>query len=295
MNYIILLGCIVSTAFGTISVPVTRIKGFQTAITDTQKMYEDYHRERLSDLFTDLPINLTNNNNLAYAGPLYFGTPLQLEGITDRSFIYDSGSGWLTVTGSDCSSCSDGYKMYDPANSTTSQEVISATTELDYGSAKLYGSTYSDRVCLTDDGSECVSDFEFFKIDRETGLQGLDGILGLSPDYDQNGPSFMGAMKSAGLIDKEVATFWINDGETASSYVTFGGVIDGSTTGKTYELSLDKANKTWWTVDLNKSVIFGLELTNTPKAIIDTGTSFLAISSTAYAHFENEMAGVPGV
>ena len=48
-------------------------------------------------------------------------------------------------------------------------------------------------------------------------------------------------------------------------------------------------------MDLNKSVIFGQSLTNTPKAIIDTGSSFLIISSTAYSQFENAMLGVPGV
>ena len=53
----------------------------------------------------------------------------------------------------------------------------------------------------------------------------------------------MGALKSKGLIDKETATFWINDEAVAPSSVTFGGVIEGSTTGETYELKLDRPNK----------------------------------------------------
>ena len=166
----ILLACFVSTAIGSLTVPITRIKGFQTAITETQKIYEESRQERLSDLYTEIPKNLTNNNNLAYAGPLYFGTPLQVDGSDERAFIYDSGSGWLTVTASDCSTCSAGYKCYNPSTSTTSKAVASDTYELDYGSASLHGSTYSDRVCLTEDETQCLSDFEFFKIDTESGL-----------------------------------------------------------------------------------------------------------------------------
>ena len=257
MNFIVLLSCLSSIAFGTISAPVKRIKGFQYPITDTQKLIYDSHREILSDLYTELPINLTNNMNMAYAGPVYFGTPLQVDGITERAFIYDTGSGWLTVTASSCSSCAAGYKMYDSSTSSTSKQVPSDTTELDYGSATLLGSTYSDRVCLSQDDGSCLNDFEFFVIDSETGLSGLDGILGLSPDYKSNGPSFMKALKSQSIIDNEIVTFWMNNDADGESYVTFGGVFEGSTTGDSYELKLDTANKSWWTVDLNDVEIFG--------------------------------------
>ena len=243
MNIILFLAFLLSEAFGSISVPVTRIKGLQSPLTDTQKLIEESHREILSDLYSELPINLTNNQNMAYAGPVYFGTPLQVEGITERAFIYDTGSGWLTVTSSSCSTCSTGYKMYDSSASTTSKQVASDTNELDYGSATLLGSTYSDRVCLTEDGGSCLSDFEFFVIEHETGLSELDGILGLSPDSNKNGPSFMGALKSQNLIDKEIVTFWMNNDADGDSYVTFGGVFDGSTTGDSYELKLDTSNK----------------------------------------------------
>ena len=49
----------------------------------------------------------------------------------------------------------------------------------------------------------------------------------------------------------------MNNDADGESYVTFGGVFEGSTTGDSYELKLDTANKSWWTVDLNDVEIFG--------------------------------------
>ena len=55
------------------------------------------------------------------------------------------------------------------------------TKKLDYGSASLKGTLETDNVCLDTTGDMCVSDFEFFMITQQTGLNGNDGILGLSP------------------------------------------------------------------------------------------------------------------
>jgi hypothetical protein len=42
---------------------------------------------------------------------------------------------------------------------------------------------------------QCVPSFQFFGILDQTGLEDLDGILGLSPDISSNGPSFIGNLK----------------------------------------------------------------------------------------------------
>lgn len=90
-----------------------------------------------------------------------------------------------------------------------------------------------DNVCLiSGDPSTCVNGFNFFMISSETGLYGLDGILGLSPSSNGNGPSYMWALYSQGLIAEPTATFWINDGNSESS-VTLGGLPPNSTVGET--------------------------------------------------------------
>lgn len=62
-------------------------------------------------------IDLNDNSNLAYTGPVYFGTPYQEP--STSTFVYDSGSGYLTVTGYNCTDCSNGYKYYNPNESST--------------------------------------------------------------------------------------------------------------------------------------------------------------------------------
>ena len=81
-------------------------------------------------------IELLNNSNLAYVGPVYFGTPLQ----TDQNyseFVYDTGSGYLTTTSTECSSCYTEY--YDSSKSSTARVSSTATKTLDYGTASLRG------------------------------------------------------------------------------------------------------------------------------------------------------------
>ena len=49
----------------------------------------------------------------------------------------------------------------------------------------------------------CVKDFEFYVITDEDGLNGNDGILGLSPIHEsQNGPSYVKELYEQGEIDE---------------------------------------------------------------------------------------------
>ena len=141
---------------------------------------------------------MLNNMNLAYTGPVYFGTPIQ-HNDNGAEFVYDTGSGYLTTTSTLCSSC--GSQYYDPSESTSFKVVQTQDMELDYGSANLVGKLASDRTCLSE--TTCVNDFEFFVITHQNGLTGYDGILGMSPaDEAQNGPSYVKALYDQGIIDR---------------------------------------------------------------------------------------------
>lgn len=87
-------------------------------------MVSDYHHAEISKNFSRLKalaspdehpdegekrklllkqqIELVNKQNLAYTGPVLFGTPLQTGGSTSN-YVYDSGSGYLTTTSTSCS------------------------------------------------------------------------------------------------------------------------------------------------------------------------------------------------
>jgi hypothetical protein len=91
----------------------------------------------------DLNITLTNSQDLVYTGPIYMGSDYQAGEV-----VYDTGSGWLTISSTGCYNC--GPIVYNPSLSSSSVEVSDDYTELKYGSATLYGYFYEDTVCLTD-------------------------------------------------------------------------------------------------------------------------------------------------
>ena len=103
---------------------------------------------------------------MVYTGPVYFGTPLQTSA-SQSSFIYDTGSGWLVTTSSECSGCTTKY--YDPSKSSSVKTVSSETQSIVYGSLSLEGYVDSDTVCLSKDDTTCASDFQFIVITKEDG------------------------------------------------------------------------------------------------------------------------------
>ena len=152
-------------------------------------------------------IDLVSKKNVAYTGPVFFGTPLQ--GSNSSVFLYDSGSGYLMVTESGCTTCTTQYlnttKSQSQANSTTY-----TATAIGYGSAKFAGYMASDLVCLSDynSGSTCVNGFDFFVTTKQSGMiSGVDGILGLGPPVKSNGPSYVQNLFLGGVIDAPIVSF----------------------------------------------------------------------------------------
>jgi hypothetical protein len=203
-----------------VTIPVKRTK-ISEHFTASQKHLNEFYTKRraereqmmlLGDHVGLLPVPLDNQYNLAYTGPVYFGTPLQTSD-PSSSFVYDTGSGVLTVTSTLCNKCKliPGQYYNPSASSTYKAESSSSETTLSYGSATLEGFYAEDNVCLDTSEAVCVPDFEFFVIESQKGLDNADGILGLSPDESTASLSYIRALKNAGVIDSELFTFWIND------------------------------------------------------------------------------------
>ena len=144
-----------------------------------------------------------------WTGPMYMG------GNTLMDVVYDTGSDWLVVEGSDCASCEG--NTYDTANSDGTPVQINATqSERNYGSASLTGYEYTDKVCIA--LGTCIEDFEFFLIDSQVGIaEPIDGILGLSRNNafhinqangNTSGPLYVEALHAAGTIDADKFSFY---------------------------------------------------------------------------------------
>ena len=105
----------------------------------------------------------------------------------------------MTTSSTSCTNCDDPY--FDQSASDTYTVVSEDLVTLEYGSATLEGYFVTDQVCLNKElwnqtpDYVCAEEFKFYMITEQVGLEGLDGILGLSPpDEAHNGPSYVKAL-----------------------------------------------------------------------------------------------------
>jgi len=222
-------------------------------------------------------------------GPVFFGTPLQTRLFS--SFIYDTGSGWLVVKDNECVDCD--FTYYDHVNSASYSKGYSNyyNDELNYGSASLKGYVGSDKVCLTTTNPDtCSENFGFFQITEETGLDGLDGILGFSPAVTNNGPSFMKSLHEDGKIDKMIASFFLSDADnkqSKASNVLLGGMDSEYYTGDVRVHDVDQKYNSWWSLEMTGLGINwdNAKSTKVSLAVIDTGTSLMYVPRTEFDVF----------
>ncbi len=101
------------------------------------------------------------------------------------------------MTGADCYRCLT--NAYNSSLSTTVKNGTFYKPDNGFGELKGAGLSVKDRTCLGGQ-NVCVDDFEFFVINRWTDearekLQKTDGVIGLAPDDDDNGPSFLTSLR----------------------------------------------------------------------------------------------------
>ena len=93
--------------------------------------------------------------------------------------LFDTGSDWLILEGKGCKSC-EGEDLYNPKKSESSKKISKEDSSREYGSASVYGSVYTDTVCVTT-SFLCLYDYPLFVAKEQTGLiEPLDGIVGLT-------------------------------------------------------------------------------------------------------------------
>jgi len=69
----------------------------------------------------------------------------------------------------------------------------------------------TDTMCTDPTQTDsCATGFGFFLIQSQTGLEGLDGILGFCPAETGNGPSYVSTLYGNGAIPEEAVSFNLN-------------------------------------------------------------------------------------
>ena len=142
---------------------------------------------------------------------------------------------------------------------------------------------------------------DFGEVTQEPGLAfafgRFDGILGLGYDtisVNRIVPPFY-RMIDQGLLDDPVFAFYLgdtnNDGD--ESEATFGGINEDRYTGDMVKIPLRR--KAYWEVDLD-AISFGDQTAeiDATGAILDTGTSLLALPSTLAELLNKEIGAKQG-
>lgn len=248
-----------------------------------------------------------------YVGPLSLG-----QAGTVLDVVYDTGSDWLAVEGSDCTSCEG-----DTFDGTASGVRLEPTqSERLYGSVGLTGYVYSDRVCI--DNTACVNDFEYFLISSQVGINGytglmepVDGILGMSrdivpPEYDYEiGPLFVKALSYAGYTQYNVFSFYL-EGPGDVSFIDFNGFMqDHIKDANDSKITWLKLKDDFYWASYCQGISFGRpglsdSEMDSPNAfgftggvevfsVFDTGTSFSLLPPSFWQSFTDTLVSVSGI
>ena len=140
--------------------------------------------------------------------------------LSKMDVIYDTGSDWLVIEGSDCTDCEGNtYNIGPGLDSGTASVLTGETVERSYGKASFTGKLYKDTVCIL--FSACIRDFEFFLIETQSGLkEPVDGIMGLARNKPQHlapekgnvtGPLYIEKLVEEGIISQNKFSFYIQE------------------------------------------------------------------------------------
>jgi len=146
--------------------------------------------------------------------------------------VFDLASMSYRKSGKDHRKCKS--TAYDLKLSQTVVPMANADDEhLDYGSAKLNGKMFTDRVCIDGNKTSCTN-FDFLALYQATGLDDTDGVLGLAvhPDKTKRNLSYVWQLKNKGIIDKAMVSFSVaGPNMDDQSYAIFGGLNENQIVG----------------------------------------------------------------
>jgi len=257
----------------------------------------------------------------AYFGDVQLGFPAQ-----NFSMVFDTGSGHVILPSVSCNSTTcRKHQRYNSSVSTSGKEVqfdgsaASVTdsrdsTTIHFGTGEITGDFVSEFVCIgsqersnsqkvpvglqaADGGSGCVQlqvvaatkmtadPFKSFKFDGVLGL-GPQG-LALAPEF-----SFLNMMFGEAEIRRPYFSVFLAHGDNQQSEITFGSDTDHFP-GKVDWTPAENPEYGYWQLKID-AVRIGDQLLDICgagdcRAIVDTGTSVLAVPRTHLIDFQKEL------
>jgi hypothetical protein len=231
-------------------------------------------------------IVINDYQDAQYYGSVSVGNPPQ-----EVRVVYDTGSSNLWVNNIPTSwwkKLLPHHNMYDHSKSST--YVANGTKfNIAYGSGPVSGFYSKDTVTV---GDVALPSYTFAEVDNVKGLGmmwmfgKLDGILGLGWDdiSVDHVETPLRALVNAGKLDEEVFAFYLGSGGAAGNLV-LGGVDPNHYTGDfAYAPVIDMVpgKKGYWTLKMDDIKMSGQSVTDCRKAIVDSGTSLLAVPTADF-------------
>ncbi|NXL67396.1 PEPA protein, partial [Chordeiles acutipennis] len=223
---------------------------------------------------------LENYMDNEYFGTITIGTPPQ-----EFSVLFDTGSSNLWVPSVYCSSTSCGnHNRFNPSAS-SSFVSTSQSVEIAYGTGSMTGILGYDTVNVA--GINVVNQI-FGLAETEPGdffyYMPFDGILGLAfPSISSSGATpVFDNMMSEGLVAQDLFSVYLSNNGQSGSFVLFGGVDSSYTTNGISWIPLSA--ETYWQISMDRYMNLNGEAvacTSGCQAIVDTGTSLLAVPNNA--------------
>jgi hypothetical protein len=226
-------------------------------------------------------IVINNYQDAQYYGEIDIGTPAQTVRV-----IYDTGSSNLWASNQKPGLLSK-HQYYD--HSKSSSYVANGTTfNIQYGSGPVSGVYSADTIAI---GSNKVEGYTFAEVDNTKGLGPaftighFDGICGMGlDDISVDGVKTpLRALADAKALDANVFAFYLGSGGAAGELV-LGGVDSKHYTGEFSYLPVQEmvpGRKGYWEIKMDSFEINGKNMVDSTKAIVDSGTSLLAVPTAA--------------
>lgn len=244
----------------------------------------------------------------AYFGDVQVGSPPKT-----FSVVFDTGSGHLILPSSKCASeaCTK-HRQFDPAHSTTAVDIehngtpISSSAKkrdqvaIKFGTGEVVGDFVRDQACIGSDASLCMSLHVVQAIQMTTepfALFDFDGVFGLGLEKLSLGARFnpfgQAAAQNAHLQPR-FAVFLARSEEEGQSFISFGGHDERHASTALQWAPVALAHLGYWQVQI-KTVHIGdtvLEecADGTCRAVLDTGTSLLAVPAEASRSMQRLLA-----
>jgi len=221
-------------------------------------------------------IKINDYQDAQYYGEISVGTPPQTFEV-----IYDTGSSNLWIP--DKKPFLAHKDIYDHSKSST-YEANGTVFNIQYGSGPVSGFYSADTMTL---GGVAVEDYTFAEVNNTKGL-GLaysvgkfDGICGMGWDdiSVDHVETPLRALVNSGKLDANVFAFYLGTGG-AEGELVIGGVNPDHYTGDFATVPVVDTipgKKGYWALDMDDVQINGKSVTSARKAIVDSGTSLLAV------------------